>query len=264
MLRHVATLFTCLYLLIIPLAHSESVPKTTPSQALEVNNWIANYYQHPQPDLTGKMIQQLIKLNAFSQPTAAHPITIFLSQIFRQNPDKIADWLKDISTLNPDDQTALISAVWQANVPAGDAYLKSLAQGQTELAKLATTVQQSPRPAILTKVIDTPTVLDELWASYFATGNADYVKRIISTLDQTDPLGQKGTDITTTDIDQALILGAAQWSLASNAYQSPDVLKICETRLKTAKGPEKQHLITIIRIVRQRQATDGKENKTTD
>jgi hypothetical protein len=84
--------------------------------------------------------------------------------------------------------------------------------------------------------VDSPQVLDMLWASFFATGEDLPVKRIISVL-HLEKEGHGG---------QILIGGAANWSLKSNAKQHPKVLGICRNEVANAQETTKAMLESII------------------
>jgi len=82
--------------------------------------------------------------------------------------------------------------------------------------------------------------LDELWAEYFRSKNPWAIKRIISALRLRKESPHLG---------DALIAGAAKWSLEANAKEHPQVLSICKQSLEYAKGAAKELLQEIINNV---------------
>jgi hypothetical protein len=82
-----------------------------------------------------------------------------------------------------------------------------------------------------------PGTLDDSWASFFATGDAKYVRAIIEVLPWSEVRG---------DVNRLLTGGAARWSLASNAYQHGCVLAISEEAFATAAEPTKRILKEIV------------------
>jgi len=73
--------------------------------------------------------------------------------------------------------------------------------------------------------------LDVLWVSFYATGKAEYVKKIVDFV------------IASKDSKDPLTTGAAKWSLGSNMEQFPEIKKIVEDYLKTLSA-EKQKIFT--------------------
>jgi len=78
--------------------------------------------------------------------------------------------------------------------------------------------------------------LDELWALYFETKNKWAVRRIISAIRLKDAK----------DLERTLIGRAAIWSLESNAYQHPDVYRICKDQLQFTENLTKELLNEIL------------------
>jgi hypothetical protein len=73
--------------------------------------------------------------------------------------------------------------------------------------------------------------LDVLWVSFYATGKAEYVKKIVDFV------------IASKDSKDPLTTGAAKWSLGSNMRQYPEIKTIVEDYLKTLPA-EKQAVFT--------------------
>jgi hypothetical protein len=80
----------------------------------------------------------------------------------------------------------------------------------------------------------TPASLDALWAEFIATGDTAPVKKIIAVL------GVPNTGM------GMLLIGAAEWSLASNAQQHELVMAVIQEEAKTARGPIKERLTKIL------------------
>jgi hypothetical protein len=80
--------------------------------------------------------------------------------------------------------------------------------------------------------VDHPLVLDALWGTFMATGEAAPVECIIAVLPWVWQLDSRNTPQDAQGNRQLdfrfLIGGAAEWSLSSNARQHPKVLAICE------------------------------------
>jgi len=85
-----------------------------------------------------------------------------------------------------------------------------------------------------TRPPDSPTHLDDLWAEFIATGREGPVKKIISAL------GYPETGL------QILLVGAAEWSLTSNAKRHKKVHAIIEQEAMSASGQVKEKLDDIL------------------
>jgi hypothetical protein len=79
--------------------------------------------------------------------------------------------------------------------------------------------------ATLAAPIDSPAMLDRLWAVYFVTGDETAVQRIISVVHWYED-GKT--------LNEGLLGGAAQWSLGVNAKRSARLRKIIEKELATS------------------------------
>ena len=73
--------------------------------------------------------------------------------------------------------------------------------------------------------------LDVLWVSFYATGKAEYVKKVVDFV------------IASKDSRDPLTTGAAKWSLGSNMMQFPEIKSMVEDYLKTLPA-EKQTVFT--------------------
>ncbi|MFH1622212.1 MAG: hypothetical protein ABIA97_03730 [Candidatus Omnitrophota bacterium] len=82
---------------------------------------------------------------------------------------------------------------------------------------------------------NSPKDLDYLWAEFLATGKAEPIKKIISVLGLSDD-----------NAKNILLIGAAQWSLVSNAKQHSKVYEIIKEEFASAQDKLKEKLETIL------------------
>ncbi|MES9946101.1 MAG: hypothetical protein ABW080_14190 [Candidatus Thiodiazotropha sp.] len=148
-------------------------------------------------------------------------MTMFLAEFFRQNEGRIPSWEKQLQQIPQTEDQILLRSLWQANTKET---LKVLAHWpDTNTGKIIEQVKQTPPIDLKTTSVDSPEILDMLWATFFASGNPFYVERIIGVLDLPTDTGQKQTRI-----KNMLLVGAAKWSLSSNAVQHELVHETCE------------------------------------
>ncbi len=103
---------------------------------------------------------------------------------------------------------------------------------------LAGLFNDSP-PDLLQKEIDSPTILDELWSAFFATGNPEIIKRICSVFEW-DPSEMEN------DQDRQMILRAAEWSVGYHITEHETVRKTIETLIENAVPRAKKALERIV------------------
>ena len=114
--------------------------------------------------------------------------------------------------------------------------LKSISQelslsGQAALGKIVYGAENFQSPTIAETAAD----LDCLWGEFLATGDQEPVKKIISVLGKPET----GMNI--------LLVGAANWSLGSNAQQHEKVYEIIQEESVSATGKIKEKLDLILK-----------------
>ncbi|MGB9382888.1 hypothetical protein [Candidatus Binatus sp.] len=100
--------------------------------------------------------------------------------------------------------------------------------------------------------IDSPAFLDMLWATFSASGKAWPVERIIGVASWDVPA--EGTPNRTGVL---LIIGAARWSLSSNAFQHRRVYEICQNTLPKLNPQGRKELNEILQKVNDRNGRDA-------
>ena len=183
------------------------------------------YYVDPHPERFVEEVRQLAARGALTHPDRSLAALTFLSRLIAANPSKIRGWLDALSDLPPNDLRSLETAIWLADTPEAKACLAE----RTDHGLLA----KAP-PDILATTIDGPNVLDALWACYFATGNLQAVRRIISVLEYMSDYGaaQAFRDSPQTDADKSRALRdamfqAASWSIGSLIREHPPLKAFC-------------------------------------
>jgi hypothetical protein len=212
------------------------------SNAADLGNWITYYYMHPQPDDIPARVREMAALGAFRKQSDDAPMVAFLAEVFRQNPNRIAGWFESLQNTSGDVRSAIILAAWESKTKEGTSVLNALgAQKEQDFALQI----RKQKPIDLAKdQIDSPAFLDMLWATFFASGNAWPVVRIIGVLSWKEPA--EGVANRTGVI---LIIGAARWSLSSNAFQHRRVYEICQYTKPKLNPAGRQALSEILQKV---------------
>src|SRR5207245_11162030 len=134
----------------------------------------------------------------------------------------------------PGTRRFLAEAFWRCGTTPCTA---ALARLRVEPAASAT-----PPPDVRVAPVDTAAAVDDLWASYSATGDSTYVERVIEALPESPDAAEAPS---------AVVAGAARWSLLSSAARDPDVLSVCVTASRQADAGRRAVLEEIVRRARQ-------------
>lgn len=210
----------------------------------QLNEWLTHYYLRPRPELVVSAVQFMSKEHLL-EGNAQTPFCVFLAQMFAANTSRMESWFGQLRNGPEDQKSALALALWWVGSSDSKAYLKSLSkQGSDGFQNYVHELLADDHPPdLLHDEISDPGLLDALWASFFASGDERYVKRIISALPLINSSGDTG---------KMLIGGAARWSLASNAFQHPKVMQICEAELKELPEEQRPALAEVIQSARER------------
>lgn len=117
----------------------------------------------------------------------------------------------------------IYTALWLANTKESNRQATILAKQLEVPAQVAIAKGIPHLPPIENMEIRSPAIIDMLWASFFATGDERYVKRIITLL----PWSETNKH----DQSKKIIGDTARSSLASNAIKHKRVMAICENAI---------------------------------
>ncbi len=196
-------------------------PQPGADAAEKLSKWLTYYYMTPHSDRDIENIKAMFQSGFFDKPDSVAPLVMFLAEFFRQNKDRIPGWEKGLHEIPQNVELYLLQALWQANTPNA---LKALENWPGAKArKTIETIRQIPALDLKTVPIDYPAMLDMLWATFMASGDPEYVERIISVLALPTDSNEKDSRI-----NAILLVGAAKWSLSSNALQHELVYKTCQ------------------------------------
>jgi hypothetical protein len=215
------------------------------SNSADIANWITFYYMHPQPDDIPARVREMATLGVFRKESADVPTVAFLAEVFRQNPNRIAGWFESLQNASPDVRLGIIQAAWESNTKEGTAVLNAL--GEQKERDFALQIRKQKPIDLARDQISSPAFLDMLWATFCASGDAKPVERIIGVLSWKMPA--EGAPNRTGVI---LIIGAAKWSLSSNAFQHRRVYEICKNTLPKLNPEGRQALNEILQKVDER------------
>lgn len=187
----------------------------------KLSQWFTYYYRTPHSDEDLENIKLMFKEGFFNKRSAVAPMIMFLAELFRQNETKLDDW-KNTLTEVPDNQIYIIlQAFWESNTPKSRAILNEWSSAKMKDSILK--IQSNPPIDLKTIQINSPLILDMSWATFMASGDLQYVERIIQVLSYSNESEKKDERI-----NNSILVGAAKWSLSSNAVQHELVYKKCQ------------------------------------
>ncbi|MCB9898619.1 MAG: hypothetical protein H6825_11505 [Planctomycetes bacterium] len=232
---------------ITPIAGQEATGSENPAvesvaeKAFDLSRWMTTFHASPDPDRVAFVIEEMSRQGSWKKNGALD--TAFLAEVFRQYPDRVAEWVSGAATLAEDERHYVYIATWWSQVPVSASVLEGAMDSETSVNRAALRKYLDRKPTPLQEMeIAGPEVLDMLWASYFAGGRAVFVERLTTAL--TIPLGDE------VDVDLRTVRQAARWSLESNARQHADVRRILEGVTARSTGVVHDELESILASTR--------------
>lgn len=180
--------------------------------------WFSFYYLTQDHQLTPEAITFMSKHGYMKE----HPeiSSTFLAYVFERNEDRIDGWLSKVSDVPPEDWDVILAALWFSNSEvAREAMKKYISRSEDSHRKDFEKMALKRNEVNLLKLeVDNPQQVNLMWAAFSATGNTDYIKKVISLVHLYE------TEATTME---AVIGEAAIMTLANNALQHEVVAQQC-------------------------------------
>jgi len=191
-----------------------------PSKLL--SDWMSHYYQKPQPDKVPEAMKNFAMLPAEVKDNARMPYAAFMSIVFKQNPNKVQGWVNGVG-MSEMDKLVICHALYLSNNDICKVQMAKLADTlSASKKKMVLAAENKKAPDLKIVAISAPGMVDMLWATFMASGDPVYVKRIIALL----------PDLKSKDTDKFLTATVARWSLKSNIDQHVKVKQIYQDELK--------------------------------
>ncbi len=220
------------------------------------SRWLMFYYEKPEPDRIPDAVKYMSESGILDSNHAIPPVAGFLSGVFRDNPQQIGQWFKDLDGLKEKHLGVAVLGLWYSGLPDSQPRVSAFLDKHPKLGPgFGFTSQGSPMAVEQIPLEQGAWVLDALWGRFMATGESAPVERIITTLAWSDVEG---------DTNRLLISAAARWSLTSNAVQHKRVLEICEKMAKTQGGELAARLTEVIGNARKELQTPRNPAARTD
>lgn len=179
-----------------------------------ISDFITHYYEHPNPS---RVADSFKAIKEDSMLDNSYMLTGFYAPIMRGNPEMIPSWIQTAKGLGPNMQRFIYFTLRQCG---SEKCLAVLRQNPFSFDEQGVIVFSDLKPATIeTMPLTSPSSLDFIWADFLATGSDIGVKRIVKLVGEKWPLFESenlhGAELR--------VVGAARWSLVSNAQQHPKV-----------------------------------------
>lgn len=195
----------------------------------EFDDWLRYYYKEKDSSKIGFFLKG-VQDNQFvdKKKDSILPFSAFLSIVFTDNPTQVEGWMK--STVFTGHQKKSIQiALW---LSGNTSLLKKIFPNARDFI-------EKPPVKLLDIKLRVPPDLDTMWGAFLASGNTDYIVKIIDVLDEKNELtGNEGLDTLTRQ--------AAEWSLTSNMKQHELVKKLVHDEAEKRSGSMKKRLEKIM------------------
>ena len=204
----------------------------------ELQAWLTYYHREPRPEL---VVAALVALESelprhgstLEAEAARGGMRSFFGRVLAKSPDAVVE--VEGHPFAPGTRRFVAEALWRCGTKA---CASALARWGMEAG--------SPAPDIRAVPVDSRSAIDDLWASYSATGDRAYVERVIAAL----------PDSLAPDAPADGVGAAALRSLTSSAIADPDVLAVCIDSAATAAPGHKAVLDDIVRRARRARGED--------
>lgn len=140
----------------------------------EEKEWLEFYYENPTPDRLVQQVKDWANDGTLDHDHAKPALISFLSQVFRQNRDKITGWYHDLAGLSPDQMQVVHTALLLSRTEEADKLMR-------ERFGRAYDEQKQETEKILEMPLDKRNTMDMLWGFYYATGSEEAIRRLVTT-----------------------------------------------------------------------------------
>lgn len=135
-------------------------------------DWLEFYYESPTPDRFIPQMKDWAEDGTLDNDHAKPALIAFISQLIRQNREKLPDWYSGLAGLDPKQKQVMHTAMLFSRTEEADAIL-------TEEFGQVYEDQKAETKKILEMPLDQRDTVDMLWGFYYATGSPEPIRRLI-------------------------------------------------------------------------------------
>ncbi len=197
------------------------------------------YYQNNEPNKLICGLEYYSDGPLFQNKKIRMPIAHFYAAAFNKSPEFLNKLYEQMSATGSDKAKIFaLHVFWVINSEKSLALLNHAEESwnHPEISRIANLMKTNKPKDLLNIAPQTPGDLDNLWATFFASGDPLAIEQIASTL----PLIENGHGV------EIIIGGSAKWSLTSNYRQHSIVKKIVQELSKKTDTPYHSSILTVI------------------
>lgn len=210
------------------------------SSGKEFEKWLIFYYLSPEEDEIYPAINYYCNNpQIFHKANTVWPIRAFFVGATEGNDEMLDELYETINANGSEKEKAFfLDMLWLMKPQTSSRFYNKVSEEWKEklFQDILIETKKWKHYDILELPIDSGTSLDVLWTYFFATGNEEAVKRIISVLHLQEDGNQIGIAIG----------GAANWSLTANTKTHKKVFEICKSEMVEQEGATKRLLEKIV------------------
>ena len=201
----------------------------------DMGRFINTYRQKPEPQRLREVFRAMTELGLLVDTESSGLYLGFIGGMLAADPAKANAIVTHLFPLEPQHQAALIKAIAYSGLPEWRQLLRDVAERMPSRVVLIDRFITGRMQAYDALQLDAgPVPLDVLWGNYFATGSYDPILRIVSVLEWSKDAN---------DVERLTIGSMAKWTLATNAGNDPDLLRLLKSAV-AVEPPKNQRLLT--------------------
>ncbi|HRQ87953.1 MAG TPA: hypothetical protein PLA50_04100 [Bacteroidia bacterium] len=199
-------------------------------QSPDERDWLESYYENPTPERLVPQMKEWAADGTLANPHAKPALIAFLSQVIRQNRERLGEWYRELSGLTPEQMQVMHTAMLYSRTKEADDLMREKFGRRYDEQKLET-------KKILEMPLDKEGAMDMLWGFYYATGSEEAVRRIVTAFRFRDaPDKPPGVDVPDGYVPLYKALPQfAHDALVSNARRHPRLVEILRKMLASDK-----------------------------
>jgi hypothetical protein len=203
-----------------------------------VLKFINDYRSNPEPHKLPKLVRAMGNLGVFRDIDSAGVHVGFIAGVLGSNPDLTEKLITEMFPMPPEDQVVLIKAIAFSGLGNWKSVLERFVERMPARHGLIHKYLYGDGKTLHDLPLEGSSfVLDAHWGYYFATGSAEPVRRIVSTL-------QWAAD--KNDVEKLTIASMAKWTLATNGSRDKDLMDVLKAEMNTQPKPVRRQLTEVI------------------
>ena len=204
----------------------------------EVGRFINGYRQKPEPQRLPQAFRAMADLGLLADTESSGLYVGFIGGMLSADASTAAAAVARLFPLEPQHHAALIKAIAYSGLPEWRQLLRDVAERMPSRVVLIDRFITGRMQAYDALQLDAgPVPLDVLWGHYFATGSHEPILRVVSVLNWSKDAN---------DVERLTIGSMAKWTLATNASNDPDLLRLLKSVVGTEPAKTQRLLTEVI------------------